>query len=182
VVCFLGLPASAESEGFDRTHIDLPANQIALLRRVTAASSRVAVVLSNGSAVATSEWEDSVSAILECWLTGQAGGSAVADLLLGVVNPSGHLSETIPVRLGDNPASLNFPGEAGHVHYGEGVFVGYRGFDAAERAVSYPFGHGLSYTTFDFANLAISLGGSVTGGDLRITVSFDVSNTGSARR
>ena len=179
VVCFLGLPASAESEGFDRTHIDLPANQIALLRRVTAANSRVTVVLSNGSAVATSDWEDSVSAILECWLTGQAGGGAVADLLLGAVNPSGHLSETIPVRLGDNPASLNFPGEAGHVRYGEGVFVGYRGFDAANRAVSFPFGHGLSYTTFDFANLAISRAGSVTGGDLRITVSFDVSNTGS---
>jgi beta-glucosidase len=179
VVCFLGLPASAESEGFDRTHIDLPANQIALLRRVTAANSRVAVVLSNGSAVATSGWEDSVSAILDCWLTGQAGGGAVADLLLGAVNPSGHLSETIPVRLGDNPASLNFPGEAGHVRYGEGVFVGYRGCDAAERPVSYPFGHGLSYTTFDFANLAISRAGSVDSGDLRITVSFDVSNTGS---
>ena len=129
--------------------------------------------------MATSDWEDSVSAILECWLTGQAGGGAVADLLLGAVNPSGHLSETIPVRLGDNPASLNFPGEAGHVRYGEGVFVGYRGFDAANRAVSFPFGHGLSYTTFDFANLAISRAGSVTGGDLRITVSFDVSNTGS---
>jgi beta-glucosidase len=174
VVCFLGLPASAESEGFDRTHIDLPANQIALLRRVTAANSRVTVVLSNGSAVATSEWEDSVSAILECWLTGQAGGSAVADLLLGAVNPSGHLSETsrsVSVttrRRSTSRARLATCATARRV----------RGTAASTRKPrgQLPFGHGCR-TTFD-SRIWHLAGWPVIGGDLRITVS-STGNTGS---
>ena len=178
VICFLGLPAGAESEGFDRTHLDLPADQLALLEQLAAVNPRIVVVLSNGSAVITSTWRSHAAAILECWLTGQAGGGAVADLLTGKVNPAGHLAETIPLALGDNPASLNFPGELGHVRYGEGVFVGYRGFDATARAVSYPFGYGLSYTSFALANLSTSVTGSVAADDLRIELSFVLSNTG----
>ncbi|MGI8881684.1 MAG: glycoside hydrolase family 3 C-terminal domain-containing protein [Jatrophihabitans sp.] len=178
VLAFLGLPARAESEGFDRTEIDLPANQLDLLERLGELTADLVVVLTNGSAVRTSTWEAHTAAILECWLPGQAGGGAIADLLLGVVSPSGRLAETIPVRLTDNPASLNFPGEAGHVRYGEGVFVGYRGYDATEREVSYPFGHGLSYTSFEYRDLRLTNTGSAADGDLSVAVTFEVANVG----
>ncbi len=91
-------------------------------------------------------------ALVEGWLLGQAGGGAIADVLFGVVNPSGRLAETIPLRLADHPSYLDFPGEAGHVRYGEGIHVGYRGFDAREQEVAYPFGFGLSYTTFAYGD------------------------------
>ena len=93
-------------------------------------------------------------AIVEGWLLGQAGGGAIADVLFGLVNPSGRLAETIPVKLADHPSYLDFPGEHGHVRYGEGLFVGYRGFDAREQEVAYPFGFGLSYTTFGYGQAA----------------------------
>ncbi|MCU1353440.1 MAG: glycoside hydrolase family 3 domain protein [Acidimicrobiales bacterium] len=157
VVVFLGLPASAESEGYDRDHIDLPANQIALLAGVAAAHPRLAVVLANGSAVAMADWVQHADAVLECWLSGQAAGGAAADLLLGAATPSGRLAETIPLRLEDTPSFLAFPGEEGKVRYGEGVFVGYRFYDATSRAVSFPFGHGLSYTTFGYDDLAVTV-------------------------
>ena len=147
VVVFLGLPSAAESEGFDRTHMDLPPQQVELVRAVRRVSDRVAVVLANGSAVLTSDWQDDADAILECWLSGQAAGGAVADLLLGVANPSGRLAETIPLRRQDSPSSLSVPGDSGHVRYGEGVFVGSRGSDRLEQPVSFPFGPGLSYTS-----------------------------------
>ena len=178
VVAFLGLPASDESEGFDRTHLDLPANQTELLAALASANPNVVVVLANGSAVALAGWEQHAQAVLECWLSGQAAGGAAADLLLGVVNPSGRLAETLPRRLQDNPSYLNFPGEAGHVRYGEGIFVGYRGYDAADQQVSYPFGHGLSYTSFDYAGLAATVTGSHELGDLAISVTCRVTNTG----
>jgi beta-glucosidase len=161
VILFLGLPDSAESEGFDRTHIDLPARQLALLDRLAAAQVRPVVVLSNGSVVATASWSYRAAAVLECWLGGQASGTAVADLLLGRVSPSGRLAETIPLRLEDTPAYLNWPGEQGQVRYGEGVFVGYRYYDTIERDVAFPFGHGLSYTTFGYSDLHVAL--SLTG-------------------
>jgi beta-glucosidase len=101
-----------------------------------------------------------VDAIVEGFLLGQAGGGAVADILFGVVNPSGHLAETIPLRLEDNPSWLNFPGEQGHVRYGEGVFVGYRYYTTVGVPVRYPFGHGLSYTTFDTSDLEVSASGA----------------------
>jgi beta-glucosidase len=132
VIAFLGLPAADESEGYDRTHIDLPPDQTALLERLAAVSPRVVVVLANGSAVSVSGWDAHAAAILECWLGGQAAGGAVADLLLGAASPSGRLAETIPLRLQDSSAHLNFPGEDGHVRYGEGVFVGYRGYDVLD--------------------------------------------------
>ena len=178
VVAFLGLPPADESEGFDRTHIDLPDNQTSLLARLAEANPNLVVVLANGSAVRLSTWEHHARAVLECWLSGQAAGGAVADLLLGAANPSGRLAETLPLRLEDNPSYLNFPGEAGHVRYGEGVFVGYRGYDAVGREVSYPFGHGLSYTTFAYADLAVAVTGSAADGDLAITVTCTVTNTG----
>jgi beta-glucosidase len=179
VVAFLGLPAADESEGFDREHIGLPVSQINLLARLFEVSDAVVVVLSNGSAVEVSSWEGGVSAILECWLAGQAAGGAVADLLLGKASPSGKLTETIPQRLQDCPSYLNFPGENGQVRYGEGIFVGYRGYDALDLEVSYPFGHGLSYTTFAYSDLTVSVAGSAAGGDLAVTASCTVTNTGS---
>ena len=156
VMLFLGLPASFESEGFDRDHIDLPQEQTELLDAVVAVNPNVAVVLANGAVVGVSAWAGKVPAILEGWLGGQAGGSATADLLFGIANPSGRLTETIPLRLEDTPAYLDFPGEAGHVNYGEGLFVGYRHYDARKMAVSFPFGHGLSYTSFEYSDLRIN--------------------------
>ena len=181
VVMFLGLPAAEESEGYDRTHIDLPTSQTALPARLAAVNPRLVVVLCNGSAVRLSSWEEHAGAVLECWLSGQAAGGAVADLLLGAANPCGRLAETLPLRLEDSPSYLNFPGEAGHVRYGEGIFVGYRGYDALDRDVSYPFGHGLSYTTFAYTDLETSVSGRVQDDDLALEVACRVTNTGARR-
>ncbi|WHP16727.1 glycoside hydrolase family 3 C-terminal domain-containing protein [Cellulomonas sp. ES6] len=175
VLLFLGLPAPDESEGYDRTHLGLPANQLAVLRAVAAVNPRVVVVLANGSAV-TVEWQDDAAAVLETWLGGQAGGSAVADLLLGVRNPSGRLAETVPHRLEDTPAFGSFPGEAGHVRYGEGVLVGYRWYDTRLLDVAYPFGHGLSYTTFAYSGVRAEVSGEGAASSVEVTVT--VTNTG----
>lgn len=171
-VVFLGLPAAEESEGFDRDHIDLPAVQLALLDAVIEANPRTVVVLSNGGVVAL-PFADRVPAIVESWLLGQAGGGAVADVLYGAVNPSGKLTETIPLRLEDNPSFGNFPGEFGHVRYGEGILVGYRWYDAKGLDVAFPFGHGLSYTTFSYGDATAEVS---DGGD--VTVRVDVTNGG----
>jgi beta-glucosidase len=181
VVAFLGLPAADESEGFDRTHMDLPASQTALLSRLADANPNLAVVLANGSAVRLSEWEQHAKAVLECWLSGQGAGGAAANLLLGTANPSGRLAETLPLRLEDTPSYLNFPGEAGQVRYGEGIFVGYRGYDALDRQVHYPFGHGLSYTSFDYADLSANVTGRPQDGDLVVNITCRVTNTGDHR-
>jgi beta-glucosidase len=178
VLVFLGLPGEDESEGFDRTHIDLPANQLVLLHALAEVHDRLIVILANGGVVRVSTWEDRVAAILECWLSGQAAGGAAVDLLLGVANPSGKLAETIPVRLRDNSSYLNFPGEEGVVQYGEGIFIGYRAYDTLIQHVSYPFGFGLSYTSFRIDNVDVSIAGSVTDDDLAVTVTASVTNTG----
>ena len=178
VVVFLGLPGEDESEGFDRIHIDLPANQLVLLHALAEVHDRLIVILANGGVVRVSTWDDKVAAILECWLSGQAAGGAAVDLLLGVANPSGKLAETIPVRLQDNSSYLNFPGEEGVVRYGEGIFIGYRAYDKLVQHVSYPFGFGLSYTTFRIDDVNVSITGSVAGGDLAATVTASVTNTG----
>lgn len=170
VLLFVGLPEADESEGYDRTHLDLPAAQRRLIAAVAAANPRTVVVLSNGGVVSLEPWHDSVPAIVESWLLGQAGGSAVADVLFGRVAPSGRLAESIPYRLQDTPSYLNFPGEGDVVRYGEGVFVGYRYYETAEREVRYPFGHGLGYTTFEYSALEVARDGS--------TASVTVSNTG----
>ncbi|WP_345800568.1 glycoside hydrolase family 3 C-terminal domain-containing protein [Microbacterium sp. AZCO] len=171
-VVFAGLPARLESEGYDRDDIDLPADQLAVIDAVVAANPRTVVVLSNGSVVAL-PFAERVPAIVEAWLLGQAGGGATADVLFGVVNPSGKLAETIPHRLEDTPAFLNFPGEEGHVRYGEGLFVGYRWYDARRMDVAFPFGHGLSYTTFAYGDVSAEVDAD---GD--IEVSLTVTNTG----
>ncbi|MFN8074210.1 MAG: glycoside hydrolase family 3 C-terminal domain-containing protein [Kineosporiaceae bacterium] len=187
VVAFLGLPRSAESEGFDRTHLRLPQAQLDLLADVAAVNPQVVVVLANGAVVDVASWQGQARAVLEGWLLGQAGGGAVADLLFGAANPSGRLAESIPLSLADVPASLNFPGEFGAVRYGEGLFVGYRGLDAQQRDVAYPFGHGLSYTSFAWSDLAVDV---VAGADLGaqaaarldgapvVTLGLTVTNTG----
>ncbi|MDO8147472.1 glycoside hydrolase family 3 N-terminal domain-containing protein [Isoptericola sp. b515] len=181
-VVFAGLPAVDESEGYDREHMELPASHLALLREVSAVARRTVVVLSNGSAVTVSGWEDSVDAILETWLGGQAAGSAAVALLLGEAAPSGRLAESIPVALADVPAQLNFPGENGSVRYGEGLFIGYRGLDATGADVSYPFGHGLTYTTFEHTDLTVEsddVTADTAPGDVVVRVGFTVTNTGS---
>jgi beta-glucosidase len=180
-IVFLGLPSAAESEGYDRVDLDLPANQVALLSRLAEVNPRLVVVLANGSAVRVSDWEKHAAAMLECWLSGQAAGGAIADVLLGIANPCGRLTETLPLRLEDTPSHLNFPGEAGSVRYGEGIFVGYRGYDALDRDVSYPFGHGLSYTTFDYTDLRTTVSGEVESESLTVEVSCRIANTGSRR-
>lgn len=167
-VVFLGLPAVLESEGYDRDDIELPAEQLAVLDAVLGANPNTVVVLSNGGAVAL-PFASRVPAILEGWLLGQAGGGATADVLFGNVNPSAKLTETIPMRLSDSPAHLDFPGEFSHVRYGEGLFVGYRWYDARGFDVAFPFGHGLSYTTFEYseATATVTAFGDV---EVRVTV------------
>lgn len=178
VVLFLGLTEAEESEGFDRTHMNLPQPQLALLSALAQANPRIATVLVNGSTVLMSEVVEHSQAVVESWLTGQAGGSAIVDILLGDVNPSGRLAETIPHRLQDNSSFFNFPGEAQEVRYGEGLFVGYRGYDAAGLDVAFPFGFGLSYTTFALSDLSVSTRGNAAEGTLTATAEVTVTNTG----
>jgi beta-glucosidase len=171
VALFVGLPDGNESEGFDRTTIALPPEHVELITRVTAVNSRTVVILSNGGVVSLEPWHDSAAAIVESWLLGQAGGRAIADVLFGDVSPSGRLTESIPLRLEDNPSYLHFPGDGDIVRYGEGIFVGYRYYTSADVAVRYPFGHGLSYTTFEYSDLVVAKRGA--------SASVTVTNTGS---
>ena len=161
-----------ETEGADREGIDLPADHQKLIAEVAKVNPRTVVILSNGAVLATTPWDNTVPAVLEGWLLGQAGGGALADVLFGRVNPSGRLAETIPLSLKDHPSYLDFPGEHGHVRYGEGLFVGYRGFDAREQEVAYPFGFGLSYTTFGYGQA------TATATDRGIEVRVPVTNSG----
>lgn len=155
VLLFLGLPAAYESEGFDRTTLDIPAKQVEVLDAVAAANPNVAVVLSNGSVVSM-PWRGRAKAILETWLLGQAGGAALADVIFGDEAPSGKLAQTIIDDVNDDPSAMNWPGEEGRVDYGEGVFVGYRYYDTFRKQVTYPFGYGLSYATFDVHDATVA--------------------------
>ncbi|TPF96539.1 beta-glucosidase [Bifidobacterium sp. UTCIF-39] len=172
VLLFLGLPEAAESEGFDRESLDIPAKQIDLLKEVAAANANVVVVLSNGSVVSVAPWRDHAKGILETWLLGQCGGPAMADVIFGVQSPSGKLSQTIPMDILDDPSMLNWPGEEGHVDYGEGVFVGYRYYDTYGKEVAYPFGYGLSYASFEIADVTVAKTGANTA-----SVTATVTNT-----
>lgn len=153
-VIFAGLPDSYESEGFDRKHMRLPENQNRLIQAVAEVQPNTIVVLHNGSPVEM-PWIDKVKAVLETYLGGEGVGEAVIDILFGDANPSGKLPETFPVKLADNPSYLNFPGEETRVEYKEGIFVGYRYYDKKEMNVLFPFGHGLSYTTFAYSDLTV---------------------------
>ena len=173
---YIALPTFKESEGYDRKDLDLTEQQIALIKAVSKVQPNTVVVLNNGAPVAMSEWIDDVAAVLEGWMMGQAGGAALADILFGRVNPSGKLAETFPAKLADTPSHINWPGGAGKVHYGEGIFIGYRYYDAKEVPVLFPFGYGLSYTTFEYSNAKVS---STNFKDVDgITVTVDVKNTG----
>ncbi|UCG26376.1 MAG: glycoside hydrolase family 3 C-terminal domain-containing protein [Chloroflexota bacterium] len=173
---YVALPSAKESEGYDRPDLDLTEQQVALIKAVAKAQPNTAVVLNNGAPVAMSAWIDDVAAVLEAWMMGQAGGGAIADILFGKVNPSGKLAETFPIKAADNPAHINWPGEEGVVRYGEGIFIGYRYYDAKEMQVLFPFGYGLSYTDFAYGNPTVSATAfrDVDG----LTVTVDVTNTG----
>lgn len=166
-VVVVGLDDEWETEGRDRPDLSLPGGQAELIERVAAVNGRTIVVVNTGAPVAM-DWADRVPAIVQLWYPGQEGGDALADVLFGEVNPSGRLPLTFPKRLEDTPAFLNDPGEAGHVLYGEGVFVGYRFYEARRIEPRFAFGHGLSYTTFAYGGLMID-------GD---AIAVDVTNTG----
>jgi beta-glucosidase len=175
VVICAGLTDLFETEGLDRKHMQMSPGHNALIEAVAAAHSKVVVVLSNGSPVEM-PWADNVSGILEGYLGGQAGAGAIADILFGKVNPSGKLAETFPIKLEDNPSYLYFPGGPSIVEYRESIYVGYRYYDTVDQGVLFPFGHGLSYTTFEYSDLQLSqnqMSDSET-----LTVTLKVKNTG----
>lgn len=174
-VIFAGLPDAFESEGYDREHMRMPECQNRLIAEIVKVQPNTVVVLHNGSPVEM-PWADDVRGILESYLCGQAVGEAQVDLLFGRANPCGKLAETIPYKLSDNPSYLNFPGDGKTVEYREGVFVGYRYYDTKEMPVRYPFGYGLSYTTFAYSDLKLSAK-EIKDTD-RLTVSLKVKNTG----
>ena len=173
---YLALPESKESEGYDRTDLDLTPHQVALIKSVTAVQPKTVVILNNGAPLVMDDWINAPAAVLEAWMMGQAGGGAIADVLFGRVNPSGKLVETFPFKLADTPAYINYPGDNGEVRYGEGLFIGYRYYDTKQTPVQFPFGYGLSYTTFAYSNPKVS---APTFRDVDgISISVDITNTG----
>lgn len=174
-VLFVGLPDRYESEGYDREHLRMPENHNRLIQAVSEVQSEIVVVLSNGSPIEM-PWLGSVKGLIEGYLGGQALGGAIANVLFGEVNPSGKLAETFPKVLSDNPSYLNFPGVGDKVEYREGLFVGYRYYDKKSIEPLFPFGFGLSYTTFEYNGISIDkkeLQDTDT-----VTVSVNVKNTG----
>lgn len=174
-VIFAGLPERYESEGYDRPHMKMPENHNRLIEEISKVQKNVAVVLANGAPVEM-PWVDNVRGILETYLGGQGWGGAVADVLFGVVNPSGKSAETLPKKLSDNPSYLNFPREDDRVEYREGIFVGYRYYDKKEMDVLFPFGYGLSYSTFEYSDLVLDKKEMIDQDILRVSVK--VRNTG----
>ena len=160
-----------ESEGKDRTTLGLPGDQDALVSAVAAANPRTIVVVNSGAPVEM-PWADDVDGIVQVWYAGQEGGTAIADVLFGDVDASGRLPTSLPVCLEDTPAYAFYPGDGQTVHYGEGVFVGYRHYDTKDVAPRFCFGHGLSYTTFAYGDLALGRDGT------DVVVEVDVANTG----
>ena len=174
-VIFAGLPDSFESEGYDRTHMRMPQCQIALIEEVIKVQPNTIVVLHNGAPVEM-PWIDKVKAVVEVYLGGQAVGGATVNVLYGNTNPSGHLAETFPLRVQDTPCYLTYGGEHDRSVYSEGVFVGYRYYTSKDMNVLFPFGHGLSYTTFSYDNLTVERERIRESEKLRVSV--DVTNTG----
>ncbi|RGX62730.1 glycosyl hydrolase [Thomasclavelia ramosa] len=174
-VVFVGLPEAFESEGYDREHMRMPNCQNELISSIAKVQKNTVVILHNGSPVEM-PWADEVSAILEAYLGGEGVGTAEVSLLFGDANPCGKLAESFPLKLSDNPSYLFYHGNGKRTEYREGVFVGYRYYDSKKMNVRYPFGHGLSYTTFMYDNLQISKGEILDNEELKI--SFDVTNTG----
>ncbi|MDO5574374.1 MAG: glycoside hydrolase family 3 C-terminal domain-containing protein [bacterium] len=175
VVIFAGLPDSFESEGYDRSHMRLPDCQNYLIKKILKVQKNVVVVLHNGSPVEM-PWADDVKGIVEAYLCGEGAAEAVTDILYGKTNPCGKLAETFPMKLEDNPSYLNFPGTDEKVSYAEGIFVGYRYYEAKKMPVRFPFGHGLSYTQFEISNLHLNQ--KAVKESETVEVSVDVKNTG----
>jgi len=175
-VIVAGLPDSFESEGYDRKHMRMPNCQVELIRRVAEVNPNTIVVLYNGSPVEM-PWLGCVKAVIEGYLGGQAVGGATCDVLYGKVNPCGRLPESFPIKLEDNPSFLSYGGEGNVAVYTEGVFVGYRYYDKKKMDVLFPFGYGLSYTSFEYSNLTVSAE-QIKDTDT-LTVTVDVTNTGS---
>jgi beta-glucosidase len=175
VIIFAGLPDEYESEGFDRTSLNMPPNQNKLIEAVAEVNRNITVVLQLG-APASLPWAGKVKGILAMYMGGQAGSSAVVDLLLGKSSPSGKLAETWPLSLEDTPCYHYYPGSLRNAEYREGIFVGYRYYDHGEKPVAFPFGHGLSYTRFTYSDLKLSAA-SFKSGD-KLEISFNVQNTG----
>ncbi len=176
VLLFVGLTDAFESEGYDRSHISMPKAHTALIEELTKVNDNVIVVLSCGSPIEIGGWDENVSAILNLYIGGQAGGEAAYNLIYGNVNPSGKLAETFPLSLDDNLESKYFRMGPRTVEYREGVYVGYRYYDSAQKTVKYPFGYGLSYTTFEYSNLKLSASKIKESDTLEVT--FTVKNTG----
>ena len=174
-VLFVGLPDSFESEGYDRKHMRIPLNQQQLIEEVSKVQPNTVVVLHNGAPIEM-PWIDNVKAVLEVYLGGQAVGSATHNVLFGKVNPSGKLAETFPLRLEDTPSYLTFGGENNQSVYSEGIFVGYRYYTSKAMEVLFPFGHGLSYTTFEYDNLTVDKSSYLDNEVVKVSV--EVSNTG----
>jgi beta-glucosidase len=168
-VIFAGLPELMESEGADREHMDLPASHNALIEAVAQAQPNTVVVLHNGSPVAM-PWIRSVKAVLEMYLGGETIGEATTNLLFGKANPSGRLPETFPMKLEDTPAYLFYPGAGEHAPYPEGVFIGYRYYATKKMPVLFPFGYGLSYTTFVYTDLEVDTKEIREGGEIHVRV------------
>ena len=175
-VLFIGLTDEYEAEGFDRSHMNLPAAHDKLVAEILKVNKNVVVVLAGGSPVEM-PWNDGVAAILNSYLGGQAGAGAVADILSGAVNPSGKLPETYPMAYADTPAVNNFPGNPASVEYRESVYIGYRYYDKAAKAVRYPFGYGLSYTTFEYSDIKLDKTSMDENDTLKVTCK--IKNTGS---
>lgn len=174
IVC-VGFGGEWQSEGFDRQSLALPGKQDMLIEQVAAANPRTIVVLNTGSPV-TMPWLDQVAAVMQAWYPGQECGNAIADVLFGEINPSGKLPQTFPLCLEDTPTYLDFPGENGKIYYGEGLFVGHRYYEKRKIAPLFPFGFGLSYTTFSYGSLSLST--REIGVDDTLQVSIDITNTG----
>ena len=177
VVLAVGYDNASESEGGDRT-FDLPIGQDELIREISAVNPKAIVAVTSGGNVDSAPWIDHIPAYLETWYGGEQGGTALAEILFGAVNPSGHLPATFERKAEDNPTFANYypEGDTRRVVYKEGVFVGYRGYEHNGIKPLFPFGYGLSYTTFKYSNLQVAPAGNSSG--LRYKVSFDVTNTG----
>ncbi len=175
-VIFAGLSAQYESEGLDRVNLELPGRQNALIKAVVAANPKTVVVLTNGTPLMIGQWVKQAPAILEAWYLGSEGGYAITDVLFGDVNPSGKLADTLAQRREDYPDFGNYPGANGEVDYAEGIYVGYRSFDKKSIEPLYPFGYGLSYTTFEYSDLALTPQSIPADG--KATVTLTVRNTG----
>jgi beta-glucosidase len=174
-ILFAGTTNEWESEGHDRENMDLPGDQDKLIESVVAANPNTVVVLNTGAPI-TMDWIDKVPSVLQIWFGGQEVGNAVSAVLFGEINPSGKLPTTFPKRLEDNPAYINYPGENGKVYYGEGIFIGYRYYDRKDIEPLFPFGHGLSYTSFEYKNLRLNM--EEFGPEDDIHIFLDVTNNG----